>query len=70
MTTGLEIRIEHEDLIKAEAKKRFPSLDPDWAVKRWLDIMYDNSKKTAEVIVAMMPEVMRATRRTNGSTKA
>jgi hypothetical protein len=48
----LETGILLEDTVRKEAQTRFPSLDADWAVKRYMDKMYNNSKKTAEVLVA------------------
>jgi hypothetical protein len=47
----LETSIALEDAVCKEAT-RFPSLNADWAAKRYMDKMYDNSKKTAEVLVA------------------
>ena len=49
----LETGILLEDTVRKEVMDKFPSLDPDWAVKRYMDMMYNNSKKTAEVLVAM-----------------
>ena len=48
----LETAIALEDTVRKEATKRFPSLDPDWAAERYMDKMYDNSKRTAEVLLA------------------
>ena len=49
----IETSILLEDTVRKEVMDKFPSLDPDWAVKRYMDMMYNNSKKTAEVLVAM-----------------
>ena len=60
MKTSLERMLELEDLIKKESLSRFPSKDPNWFVKRWMDRLYTNQRETAKAIVAMMPEVIRS----------
>lgn len=62
MMTAIEIKLKHEDVIREETQKRFPSLDPDWVVCRWLDHMHENAKKTAEVLALMAPEISRVLR--------
>jgi hypothetical protein len=57
---NLETSIRLEDAVRKEVKARFPSLDPDWAVKRHMDHMYENGRKTAEVLLLMIPEIIRS----------
>ena len=59
MSTLIEKQIELEDLIKAEAKKRFPAMDPDWAADRILTRNHQNQWKTAKILAKMWPEVVR-----------
>jgi hypothetical protein len=61
METSLEKQIGLEDLIKKTALNRFPSIDPNWFVKRWMDRAYTHQREIAKAVVAMMPEVVRAT---------
>ena len=49
----LETGILLEDTVRKEVMDKFPSLDPEWAVRRYMDMMCENSKKTAEVLLAM-----------------
>ena len=56
----LETAIELEDDFRKEVIARFPSLEPTWAVNRNMDKIYENSKKTAQVLVAMVPEIIRS----------
>jgi hypothetical protein len=58
----LESELELADAIRKEVKSRFLSLDPEWAVNRHLDKMYENSKKIAEILVCMVPEIIRSQR--------
>ena len=62
LKTKLETMIELEDTVRAVVMARFPSLNPDWAVNRYLDLIYDNSRKTAQAVVPMMAEVIRSQR--------
>ena len=59
MSTLIEKQIELEDLIKAEAKKQFPAMDPDWAADRILTRNHQNHWKTAKILAKMWPEVVR-----------
>ena len=59
MRTRLEQQIELEDAIKAEARNRFPALDPDWVAKKILDRNLENTRKMTKILVAMWPEVKR-----------
>ena len=58
----LETAIELEDAFREEVIARFPSLDPTWAVNRHMDKIYENSRKTAQVLMAMVPEIIRSQR--------
>ena len=60
MKTKLETMIEFEDTIRAEVKARYPDMDADWAVKHYMDRMYEASRKTAQAVVPMMAEVIRS----------
>jgi hypothetical protein len=52
--------IELEDTVRAEVKARYPDMDADWAVNRYMDAMYNASRKTAQCVVPMMAEVIRS----------
>jgi hypothetical protein len=69
MKSRLETRLEHEYLIREEAKKRFPATDPDWFVKRWLDRNYDNAKKMGEAVAFLYVEIMASKGRVDGPTQ-
>jgi hypothetical protein len=58
----LETGIALEDSVRKEVIARFPSLDPTWAVNRRMDKIYENSRKTAQVLMAMVPEIIRSQR--------
>lgn len=62
MKTRFELDMELEHLIRKEAESRF--LDPDLVVKRLGDLRYENSRKTAQVLMAMVPEIIRSQRMT------
>jgi hypothetical protein len=64
---NFETSMKIEDAIREAVKARFPSLDPDWAVKCHMDKMYKNSMKKAEILILMMPEIIRSQRRVKGS---
>jgi hypothetical protein len=58
----LVMELELADAIRRDVTERFPSLDPEWAVNRYLDRMYTESRKTADVLVCMVPEIIRSQR--------
>lgn len=60
MTTETAIRLEDE--IRKECQARFPSIDSAWAVKRCMQQIHENSKKNAEVLMCMLPELVRSQR--------
>jgi hypothetical protein len=60
MQFNLAMSLEHEDLMRAESKRRFPSLDQDYVADRWLGQGRENAKKTAKIVALMMPEILRA----------
>ena len=64
----LETEIRLEDEIRKECKARFPSLDADWAVKRYMDNIYKNRKKTAKVLVGMLFEAIESQEHKKEST--
>jgi hypothetical protein len=64
MKTRFELEMELGDAIRKEVKSRFPSIDPDWVVKRLGDLRYENSVKTAQILMAMVPEIIRSQRLT------
>lgn len=66
MKIRLETRLEHEDLIREEAKKRFPGTDPEWFVTRWLDHNHQEAKETATAGAFMWVEIIASKGRLNG----
>lgn len=56
----LETEIRLEDEIRKECQARFPSLDADWAVKRYMDNIYKNRKKTSQVLIGMLYETIES----------
>ena len=62
MRTRFELNMELEHLIRKEAESRF--LDHDLAVKRLGDLRYENSRKTAQILMAMVPDIVRSQRLT------
>ena len=58
----IETSIQLEDSLRKEGESRFPSLDSDWAVNRCMNMIHENSKKNFEILMYMVPELVRSQR--------
>lgn len=58
MATLIEQQIELENMIEARAVSVFPEADPKWFSGRHMDMLHDNARKSAKILMLMWPEVV------------
>ena len=60
MPASLDKHLQFSESLRNEVKRRYPGMDPDWAVNRYLEKILSNSVQTANVLAPWMPEIVRS----------
>jgi hypothetical protein len=73
MPAPLTVRLQFAENLRSEIKRRYPQMDPEWGVNRYLQKVESNSRETAKIIALLMPEIIlshEAMEKEHAKTKA
>jgi hypothetical protein len=73
MTAPLDKRLQFVENLHNEIKRRYPGMDPEWGVNRFLQKYETNVRDTANIIALWMPEIIlshEAMEKEHAKTKA